>query len=120
MTAAHISACPAYHEKNYSEETAKYIDEEVRKLIDEAHAKAVEISRSHRDKVQLMTEMLMEFETLDREDVLEIMDGTWDSEKKKKRLKITEELQRKLPPPPPAPARGLKKPSQDNPSLQGI
>lgn len=111
---------PAYHDKNYSEATAKFIDDEVKKILDEAHTKAVEMIKNNREKVQLMTEMLMEFETLDREDVLEIMDGKWDTEKKRQRLKITEELQRKLPPPPPAPVRGVKKPSQDNPTLQQI
>ena len=111
---------PSYHDKNYSEATAKFIDDEVKKIMDEAHTKAIETIKACHDKVQLMTEMLIEFETLDREDVLAIMDGKWDVEKKKQRLKISEELQRKLPPPPPAPARGLKKPSQDNPTLQGI
>ena len=57
----------SYHEKNYSEETAKNIDEEVRKLLDEAHKQAIEILQENHRKVQLMTDMLMEFETLDRE-----------------------------------------------------
>jgi cell division protease FtsH len=111
---------PSYHDKNYSESTAKFIDEEVKKLLDEAHAKAVEIVNANRDKVQLMTDMLIEFETLDREDVLEIMNEKWDSEKKKKRVKATEDLQRKVPPPPPAPTRGGIQPSSDNPTLQQI
>ncbi len=111
---------PSYHDKNYSESTAKFIDEEVKKLLDEAHAKAVEIVNANRDKVQLMTDMLIEFETLDREDVLEIMNEKWDAEKKKKRVKATEDLQRKVPPPPPAPTRGGIQPSSDNPTLQQI
>lgn len=95
-----------YREKNYSEATAKYIDDEVRKILDEAHKKAIELIEAHRDHVQLMTDMLMEFETLDKEDVLAIMEGTWDTEKKRQKLKIQEDLHRKVPPPPPAPATG--------------
>jgi cell division protease FtsH len=86
-----------YHEKNYSEATAKTIDDEVRKLLTAAYDKAVEILKEHREQVQLMTEMLIEFETLDRDDVLAIMDGSWSSEKKKERVKIADELHKKPP-----------------------
>jgi len=92
---------PSYHDKNYSEETAKVIDAEVRKLLDEAHAKARSLIDTHKDKVQLMTDMLIEFETLDREDVLQIMDGTWNVDNKRKKLEMTQTMHRKLPPPPP-------------------
>ncbi len=88
-------------EKSYSEETAKTIDEEVRKFMDEAHAYAKELILAHRDQVQLMTDMLIEFETLDKDDVLEIMNGTWNTDKKKLRMKTAKELQCKTPPPPP-------------------
>jgi cell division protease FtsH len=110
-----------YHEKNYSEATAKFIDDEVRKILDEAHKRAIELIQTNREKVQLMTEMLMEFETLDRDDVLDIMNGKWDLEKKKQRLKSAEDLNRKLPPPPPAPAKGrdFSTPT-DSPSPQQI
>ncbi len=90
-----------YHEKNYSDETAQKIDKEVRKLIEEAHKRAVEILEANRDKVQLMADMLMEFETLDATDIKEIMDGTWNAETKRTRVKAADELQMKTPPPPP-------------------
>jgi cell division protease FtsH len=90
-----------YHEKSYSEETAKKIDAEVKTLIDDAHKRAVEILEVNRDKVQLMADMLMEFETLDATDIKEIMDGTWDAQKKRDRLKAADALQMKNPPPPP-------------------
>lgn len=89
-----------YHEKMYSQETAKAIDEEVRRILDEAHGYAKSLVEAHRDKVQLMTDMLMEFETLDREDVKLIMDGTWDTEKKRAKEKTLENLNKKIPPPP--------------------
>lgn len=109
-----------YHEKNYSDETAKVIDKEVRTLIDDAHKRAVEILSENKDKVQLMTDMLMEFETLDSTDIKEIMDGSWDAEKKRARLKTADELQRKIPPPPPVPTqvRPIITPQQE-PGAQG-
>ncbi len=91
----------SYNPKNYSDETAQRIDLQVRKLIDEAHEKAVDLLKKNKDKVQLMTDMLMEFETLDAVDIKEMMEGTWEVEKKRSRLKAAEELQRKTPPPPP-------------------
>ncbi len=94
-----------YREKNYSDETARAIDKEVRTLIDEAHKQALDLLEKNRDKVQLMTDMLMEFETLDATDVKEIMDGTWNADIKRGRLKAADDLQMKSPPPPPpAPA----------------
>jgi hypothetical protein len=50
-----------------------------------------------------MTNMLMEFETLNRADVDEIMAGTFTVEGKKARLKDALEAHRKVPPPPPKP-----------------
>lgn len=109
------------NERSYSDETAKLIDAEVRKIIDEGHARATQIIKEHKDKVELMTQMLMEFETLDREDVNNIVEGNWDIEKKRARLKVADELHRKLPPPPPVPqTKGFVKPSSDNPSPQQI
>lgn len=86
-------------EKSYSDETAKQIDVEVRKMLDQAHEQAIEVINQNRDKVELMTQMLMEFETLDKEDVKEMIEGTWDIEKKRARLKVSENLQKKSPEP---------------------
>lgn len=105
----------SYHDKNYSEETAEKIDIEVRKLIDEAHIRAREIIEKSRDKLQLMADMLMEFETLDATDIKKIMDGSWDAEEKRQRLKDADQLQRKQPPPPPAPVQD----PVPNPSAEG-
>ncbi len=46
-----------------------------------------------------MTQMLMAFETLDKDDVKEMIEGTWDIEKKRARLKVSENLQKKSPEP---------------------
>lgn len=80
------------HEKKYSDETAQSIDREVRALLEEAHEYARKILLERRDQIELMTLMLMEFETLDSVDVDEIVNNKWDIEEKRKRLKISEEL----------------------------
>jgi cell division protease FtsH len=96
-----------YQDRHYSEETARQIDIEVRKFLDEAYKRAKEILEHNRGKVELMAKMLMEFETLDATDVKEMMDGTWDSEKKRARIKTAEEAYRpKMPPLPPLPETG--------------
>lgn len=93
-----------YHEKKYSEETAKAIDGEVRRIMDEALATARRIISERREQVELMTQMLMEFETLDADDVQKIANNEWDIEAKRARLKIADDLHKKKPvAPPPAP-----------------
>ncbi len=104
-----------YHEKNYSDKTAQEIDAQVKKLINEAHKRAIEILEQNRDKVQLMADMLMEFETLDSTDIKEIMAGTWDTEAKRGRVKVADELQRKTPPPAPQISPTDIRPPMQNP-----
>ncbi len=90
---------PGESRKNYSEETAKNIDDEVRKLLDRANQQAIQIITDNKEKVQLMTNMLLEFETLDHVDVKAIADGTWDIEKKKSKIEKSIHAHRKTPPP---------------------
>ena len=98
-----------YHEKTYSEDTAKAIDEEIRRILDAAYERAKTILLKHRAQVQLMTDMLMEFETLDSQDIRDIINSEWDVEKKKQRLLDTEKHFKRVPPiPPPPPERKPK------------
>lgn len=83
------------NEKNYSEETAHRIDEEVHRILTEAYTRAKNIILEHRQQVEQMTAMLMEFETLDAQDVRKIMDGTFTAEEKRASLKIQEEAHKK-------------------------
>ncbi len=91
----------SYQEKVYSEETAKKIDQEIYTLLEAAHKQAIKIVEENGEKVELMVSMLMEFETLDAEDVKAIMNGSWDTEKKRERLQEEKRLYGKTPPPPP-------------------
>ena len=102
-----------FHEKPYSDETAQAIDAEVRTILDEAHETAKKIILEYRAQVELLTQMLIEFETLDSEDVQEIViKKNWDMGRKRERLKKAEELFKKpesagTPPPPPPKDIGL-------------
>jgi cell division protease FtsH len=63
------------HEKTYSEEMAKIIDEEVKSLIDEAHDRAVAIMTEHRDLLDSVTQALVDRETLNGEEFVALMKG---------------------------------------------
>ena len=63
--------------RDYSESTAQEIDREVRRFVDEAYARAKELIEKHRDKVEIIAKALLEFETLDGEQIRDIIkDGT--------------------------------------------
>ncbi len=59
---------------NYSESTARVIDEEIKRFIDEAYEIATRILNEGRDKVELIAKALLEFETLDAAHLKDIID----------------------------------------------
>jgi cell division protease FtsH len=59
---------------NYSESTAKVIDEEIKRFIDDAYAIATRVLNEGRDKVELIAKALLEFETLDASHLKDIID----------------------------------------------
>ena len=61
------------HVKDYSDVVAAKIDEEIRRLVEEAHDEAREIVTKYRDKLDLMVEKLIEKESLEKEEVAEIL-----------------------------------------------
>ncbi|MFI7867583.1 ATP-dependent zinc metalloprotease FtsH [Ectopseudomonas khazarica] len=60
---------------NVSGETAKLIDEEVRRIIDECYDTAKRLLVENRDKLDAMAEALMKYETIDSEQIDDIMNG---------------------------------------------
>lgn len=60
--------------QDISESTAQMIDSEVKRIIDECHEKALEILRTHRDKLDLIANLLIERETLEGEDVMDLLE----------------------------------------------
>ncbi len=59
--------------KDYSEQTARNIDDEVKRIIDEAYRTAKEIIDTHRDKLEMIAKALLEYETLDGLQVADIV-----------------------------------------------
>ncbi|UCD16133.1 MAG: AAA family ATPase [Candidatus Omnitrophota bacterium] len=59
--------------KDYSEQTAKVIDSEVKRIVGEAFDRAKEILEKNIDKVKLVASRLLEKEVLDAEEVKEII-----------------------------------------------
>lgn len=58
-----------------SGETARLIDEEVRSIIDSCYESATQILTDNRDKLDLMADALLEYETIDRGQIDQIMAG---------------------------------------------
>jgi cell division protease FtsH len=66
-------------DRDYSEEVAQAIDEEVRSIVDRNYIKAREILTSRRETLDMLSEVLMQRETIEREDFLEVMEGRMPS-----------------------------------------
>lgn len=60
---------------NVSGETARLIDEEVRSIIDHCYGTAKQILTDNRDKLDMMAEALMKYETIDAPQIDDIMAG---------------------------------------------
>ena len=61
--------------KNVSDETTRKIDEVVRKVLDEAYAHAKQILTDNMAKLHKMSEALLQWETIDADQIDAIMDG---------------------------------------------
>ncbi|MEI7987110.1 MAG: ATP-dependent zinc metalloprotease FtsH, partial [Armatimonadota bacterium] len=64
-----------YEERDYSEDVARQIDEEVRNLVDRCYQRATDIITSHRKQLDDIVTALLDRETLDREEFLAVMAG---------------------------------------------
>jgi cell division protease FtsH len=78
--------------KNLSEATMQKVDQEIRRIIDQQYSLARKLIEDNRDKVEAMTHALLEWETIDADQVGDIMAGK--------------------PPRPPKPAQAPQQPPQ--------
>ena len=60
--------------RNYSEETARIIDSEIKRFIDEAYKTAEKILTDNRATVELIAKALLEYETLDAVHIRDLID----------------------------------------------
>ena len=61
--------------KNMSETTMQKVDAEIRRIIDEQYGLARKLIEDNRDKVEAMTKALLEYETIDSDQINDIMAG---------------------------------------------
>ncbi len=64
--------------QDYSDETARAIDEEVSKIMREAHDTAHRILSEHADQMNMMVEVLLERETVEGEACEALLENKWD------------------------------------------
>lgn len=79
--------------KNVSEATMQKVDLEIRRIIDQQYALARKLLEENRDKVEAMTHALLEWETIDADQIDDIMDG-----KPPRAPKPLQSMSRSLPP----------------------
>lgn len=74
--------------KTISEATQQKVDAEIRRILDEQYAIARKLIEDNRDKVEAMTAALMEYETIDADQINDIMAGRPVREPKPKQSKV--------------------------------
>ena len=83
--------------QEYSEETSRKIDAEIRRVIDEAYNSASRVLREHRDELDMISNLLVERESVDREEFEALLGGTDPAEvfrkRDEKRARRAEEAQ---------------------------
>ncbi|MBU0982162.1 ATP-dependent zinc metalloprotease FtsH [Patescibacteria group bacterium] len=70
------------HMKNYSEERASEIDEEVQKIIENAYVLAKDLLTKHKKQLDHIAKTLIKKETLSREEFIELFEGKKPESKK--------------------------------------
>ena len=60
---------------NVSEQTMQKVDHEIRKIIDEQYANAHQLIEDNQDKMHAMAKALLEWETIDADQIDDIMNG---------------------------------------------
>ena len=76
--------------QDYSDDTARRIDDEVARIMKEAHDRAVEILSSKRDQMDLMASVLLERETVDGEACQALLNNQWAEYLKQEQAKEAE------------------------------
>ena len=61
--------------REYSDRTADLIDSEIKKIMDEAYADVKKIILDHRNEMEALEQALMKYETLDGDEVKQIIEG---------------------------------------------
>ncbi len=98
--------------RDYSEDTARKIDAEIKQLIDNSYQRAKDLLNHHRPQMNALAKALLEYETLDGVHVKEIMEHG----------QLLNPPRSQPPPPPPVPAETApreQEPDELPPGLAG-
>lgn len=79
------------HVKDYSEETASKIDNEVTRIINDAYRRTEELLKAHLDKLELVATKLIEREKLDKEEFSSLIEKGYIEEKTEEDLILSDE-----------------------------
>jgi len=99
--------------QNMSEDTAKLIDEEIRRVVTNGEKAAREVLFANRDKLEAITQALMEFETISGDEVHSVMRGD-------KIVRTSDDEETRGPAGPAVPAAGKMRPSRPGPGPGGL
>jgi cell division protease FtsH len=69
-----------HSEPDYSDETAREIDAEIRRIIEEAHTRARAMLEDHKDDLERLSQILLRRETIEREEFLKLLDGVSEAD----------------------------------------
>ena len=83
------------HVRDYSEEVAARIDKEVRRIIEEAYERALTILQEHRAEHEALAQYLLEFEKVNEEEFLAIMNGKLTAESRRAEESAKREAEKK-------------------------
>ena len=102
-------------EPDYSDEIAQQIDAEMKKLIEEAHERAKHILMENRDKLDLITLILVDRETLEKEEFDQLAEGVPEEEVFREKDALAAAAKEEGP----ISARGVKEPSKKTEKSDG-
>lgn len=80
-----------------SEATMQKVDTEIRRIIDEQYQVARKILEDNRDKVEVMTAALLEWETIDADQINDIIEGRPPRPRKRRKVRRTRRTRRPAP-----------------------
>ena len=78
--------------KDYSESTAKIIDEEVQKIVTDMEKKAIDTLKKHRIELDALAHALLENETMEKEEIDWLLDKVSNRNNAEKEPKEVEEV----------------------------
>lgn len=105
--------------QEYSQKTAEVVDSEIKSIIDATYNQAKEIIESNRDKLQMIADALLKYESLDASEVKIILEGGTLTKPTVGDLLKAEQDKRAAATPPPLPGQEENKKEQNESGQQG-